>query len=191
MYINTDEEVWKDIPSYEGYYMVSNKGRVKSLPRNGTIRKERIIKQKDVNGYMTVHLRKSGYSKHRKVHRLVAKAFIEKNPGKEIVNHKDGVKGNNNVENLEWCTHSENTQHAFDTGLMEVDLEQLKVARRRSVKSTSKPVLQISSEGALVNEFSFIRQASLHMGVQSCNMIGDVCRGKRETYKGYKWEFAK
>lgn len=191
MYINTDEEVWKDIPNYEGYYMVSNKGRVKSLPRNGTIRTERIIKQKDVNGYMTVHLRKSGDSKHRKVHRMVAKAFIEKVPGKENVNHKDGVKDNNNVENLEWCTHSENTQHAYDTGLMEVDLEQLKEAQKRSVKSTSKPVLQISSEGALVNEFSSIRQASLHMGVQSCNMIGDVCRGKRKTYKGYKWEFAK
>ena len=191
MNFNTEEEVWKDIPSYEGYYMVSNKGRVKSLPRNGTIRTERIMKQKNLNGYMTVHLRKSGYSKHRKVHRMVAKAFIEKVPGKEIINHKDGVKDNNNVENLEWCTHSENTHHAYDTGLMEVDLEQLKEAQRRSVKSTSKPVLQISSEGALVNEFSSIRQASLHMGVQSCNMIGDVCRGKRKTYKGYKWEFAK
>ena len=92
MYINTDEEVWKDIPSYEGYYMVSNKGRVKSLPRNGTIRKERIIKQKDVNGYMTVHLRKSGYSKHRKVHRLVAKAFIEKIPARKLSTIKTGLK---------------------------------------------------------------------------------------------------
>lgn len=191
MYSSTEKEIWKDIPSYEGYYMVSNKGRVKSLPRNGTIRTERIMKQKDVNGYMTVHLRKSGYSKHRKVHRMVAKAFIEKIPGKEIINHKDGVKDNNNVENLEWCTHSENTQHAFDTGLMEVDLEQLKGAQRRSVKSTSKPVLQINNDGVLVNEFTSIRQASLYMGVQSCNMIGDVCRGKRKTYKGYKWEFAK
>ena len=194
-----EKEIWKDIPDFEGLYQASDKGRVRSLDRviwnkaSNAFQslKGKMLKPVDNGDYWYVDLRNVDKNRRVSVHRLVAETFLRNSEKLEYVNHKDEDKRNNRLENLEWCTHSENTQHAYDTGLMEVDLEQLKEAQNRSVKSTSKPVLQISSEGTVVNEFSSIRQASLHMGVQSCNMIGDVCRGKRKTYKGYKWEFAK
>lgn len=120
-------EVWKDIEGYEGLYAVSNKGRVKSLYRvmphktHGTWRvKERILKQSysgykqdHSDGYLFVFLHKGKGEQHiARVHRLVAEHFIPRIPGKDVVNHIDCDKSNNNVENLEWCTFAENSQHA-------------------------------------------------------------------------------
>lgn len=110
------EEVWKDIPEYENIYQVSNLGRVKSLPRktNQTDKKrytkEKILKQqKNMYGYMEITLRKNNVRKHYKVHRLVMVAFHGET--KLIVNHIDCNKTNNNVENLEYCTYQENSNH--------------------------------------------------------------------------------
>lgn len=118
-------EVWKDIPGYAGMYQVSNLGRVKSLERD-TKRsrpqhiKERILKQtpnKTSGNYLQVYLADAGKYKAFLVHRLVAQAFIPNTDNKPVVNHKDGNKQNNCLENLEWCTHKENVLHAFVTGL--------------------------------------------------------------------------
>lgn len=119
-------ELWKDVVGYEGIYQVSSKGRVKSLARYdeyvraGKVcrryRPDKILKPKLNLGYYCVHLRTSGES-WPSVHRLMAKAFLENPDNKETVNHKDGVKTNNSLDNLEWATHSENTQHAYDMGL--------------------------------------------------------------------------
>ena len=108
------KETWKDIKGYEGFYQVSNIGNVKSLKRivnNSTTYggkatvKERILKPKtDKDGYESVGLRKDGKVKHFRVHRLVATAFIPNPNSYPIVNHKDEVKNNNIVSNLEWCT---------------------------------------------------------------------------------------
>ena len=115
------QEVWKDIPGYEGLYQVSSLGRVKSLERD-TKRlrpqhiRERMLKPRN-GGYLQVYLADAGKREAVYIHRLVAQAFIPNPDNKPIANHKDGNKHNNSVENLEWCTHQENVLHAYLTGL--------------------------------------------------------------------------
>lgn len=106
------QEVWKDIKGYEGYYQISNLGRVKSLPRKykNRIVKDEIIKvpSKLPKGYLRVGLYKEGTTKYFYIHRLVAETFLNKIKGKDFVNHKDCNPTNNKVNNLEWCTLIEN-----------------------------------------------------------------------------------
>lgn len=118
------KEEWKDIKNYEGLYQVSNLGKVKSLERTksngkGLVKiKERILTQNITNwGYYRVALYKNGTRKYYKVHRLVAEAFISNPNNKEQVNHIDGNKLNNNVDNLEWNTRIENMNHTRVNGL--------------------------------------------------------------------------
>ena len=109
-------EIWKPVKGFENYE-VSNLGQVKSLNYNRTKEAKilRLCKNKD--GYLCVHLHKNGKGYAKKVHRLVTAAFIPNPEGKTEVNHIDGNKTNNRVENLEWATHSENMHHAWETGL--------------------------------------------------------------------------
>lgn len=110
-------EIWRDIEGYEGLYQVSNLGRVKSLEKQCgvQIQKEKILKPGLVKGgYYRVGLTKNGIRKSKLVHRLVAETFI---PINLTVNHKDGNKSNNTVDNLEWTTQKENNIHAYQTGL--------------------------------------------------------------------------
>lgn len=118
-------EIWKDIRNFRDGYQISNLGRVKSLER--VITRKNGVKQTIRERVLKTHVSKTGYefaviqngakSKHFAVHRLVSLAFIPNPKEKRFVNHLDGVKTNNNVQNLEWCTKSENERHAFKTGL--------------------------------------------------------------------------
>ncbi len=110
------KEEWRDIEGYEGLYQVSNLGRVKKVNHRNT-GQERILKKPiTCFGYERVQLWKDGKPKKFFVHRLVAKAFIP-NPRKKQVNHKNGIKTDNCVENLEWVSAAENTQHAINNNL--------------------------------------------------------------------------
>ena len=127
-------EEWRDIEGYEGYYQVSNKGRVKSLPRqlwNGKVwfeSKEIILSGKeDCEGYPVVSLNKNLKRKHIRVHRLVAQAFIPNPNNYRVVNHIDGSRNNNNVENLEWCTQQYNIRHAVKIGRFDKTMKGIKV----------------------------------------------------------------
>ena len=110
-------EVWKDVVGYEQRYQVSNLGRVYSKIT------KKILKQNlHTNGYFTIATKiggRNGKDVCFKVHRLVATAFLPNIENKPLVNHIDGVKTNNNVNNLEWCTAKENTDHAIRTGLLD------------------------------------------------------------------------
>lgn len=108
------KEIYKDIEGFGGLYQVSNFGRVKSLKFG----KERVLKcGVDVGGYHRVNLYKNGkmYDKH--IHRLVAETFVDNPNNLECVNHINGIKTDNRVGNLEWCTCKENIVHAVKTGL--------------------------------------------------------------------------
>ena len=110
------QEIWKDIKGFEGMYQVSNMGNVKSLNYNHTNESKMLIPLKRKDGYLKVRLYKNkGYGTFF-VHRLVAETFIKKVPNKIIINHKDGNKSNNRVNNLEWCTQKENVNHAYKIG---------------------------------------------------------------------------
>ena len=106
------KEIWKSIPSYEGLYQASNLGNIKSLTRSGA--KEKILKgEMDDSGYIRVVLSKNNIKKKYKIHRLVAMAFIDNTNNYSQINHKNGIKTDNRIENLEWCTPSYNTIHSY------------------------------------------------------------------------------
>lgn len=105
------QEIWESVKGYEGLYEVSNLGRVRSLKRATT--SGVVLNQAVKHGYMHVCLSKDGKPSTKRVHRLVAEAFIANPMDKPVVNHIDGDKTNNAVSNLEWATNSENELHSF------------------------------------------------------------------------------
>ena len=113
---------WRNIQGYENLYQVSDTGEVRSIDRTTTGNRKRKIKgvvlkkTKTTTGYLAVTLCKNGKTKTKKVHRLVAMAFIENHENKPNINHIDNNPLNNNVSNLEWCTQSENIYHAYRIG---------------------------------------------------------------------------
>jgi hypothetical protein len=118
-----EAEIWRDVVGYEGLYQVSNLGNIKAnkrlvvSPRGYRTARERLLAQANSGGYKLVMLCREGVRTNRSSHRIVAEAFISNPENKPDVNHKDGNKSNNRVDNLEWNTSSENNRHAFRTGL--------------------------------------------------------------------------
>ncbi len=113
-------EEWRDIIGYEGLYQISNIGRIKTLSKfaGRSNRKEKIMKQSfNSKGYLHIVLSKNNISQTCRVNRLVALNFISNPDNLPQVNHKDGIKANNRVDNLEWCTSKYNVNHSIYTGL--------------------------------------------------------------------------
>lgn len=109
----TDKEKWKDIKGYEGLYQISSFGNVRSLRFN----KIKLLKPGHSKDYFTYEFSVNHISEVKSAHHLVAEAFIPNPENKPFINHIDGNKQNNHVENLEWCTASYNVKHAYATGL--------------------------------------------------------------------------
>jgi hypothetical protein len=117
-------ELWKDIKDYEGLYQISNLGKVKRLAKtvirsyHGSFKiEDKILKPNYVSGYLKIGLTKNKKRIHYLIHRLVCLNFLGKHLEKIEVNHKNGIKSDNKLENLEWCSPSENSKHAYKIGL--------------------------------------------------------------------------
>lgn len=119
------DDLWFDIPEFEGFYKIKKNGDVKSLERivktkggGSRVKKELILRPgKTAKGYFSVELCKNGIGKSISIHRLIGITFISNIENKPQINHKNGVKTDNRIDNLEWVTPAENMQHAFKTGL--------------------------------------------------------------------------
>jgi len=188
-FMENQQEVWKDIPEYEGYYQVSNMGRIKSLKRevvmnnHGTlvnvINPERILKGGlDKNGYSIYTLCANKKRKTIKGHRVVAIAFIENPLNLPDVNHKYGIKSDNRVTQLEWMTKSDNVQHSFDV-LGRIGLHGIK-------SSTSKKIYQYTPTGVLVNTFESLGDVRRKLGHKQ-SIISDCANHRWNSAYGYIW----
>ena len=167
------QEEWKDIRDYEGLYQISNKGNVKSLGNNKT-KKEKILKSSvNKRGYLDVKLCKNGKHKNFRINRLVAEAFISNPNNLPQVNHKNEIKDDNRVENLEWCDAKYNNN--FGT------------RKERVAEKLSKPVLQINkTTNEIISEFPSTIEVKRQLGISH---ISECCLGKRNTAGGYKWQY--
>lgn len=195
------EEIWKDIYfedkgkiyDYRGLYQVSNLGRVKRLEtyvkddnRNRYQKiKEHFLKNSfsKADGYFIVNLHKNGKLKRMKVHRLIAFAFIKNENNYPIINHIDGNKLNNNLENLEWCTYKHNTQEAIKNGLSKPPKTYFGVK-----SSHHTPIKQYDKDGNFIKKWDLVKEASESLNI-SRSSIWAVCNNKRKSAGGFKWRY--
>ena len=170
-------EIYKDITGYEWLYQVSDMGNVYSLVSS------RVLKPNLVLGYHQVGLSKNWVVKYYYVHRLVALTFLPNPEAKREVNHIDGVKTNNSLSNLEWCTRSENLVHSRDV------LGNTLQGKFLGNSIAAVGVIQYDLDWNEIERFTSIRGASLATGVDEGN-IPNACRGKRKSAGGYRWSYS-
>lgn len=189
-------ENWKDIDGYNGLYQISNYGRVKSLFKeikyatgpvhsyNETIRKIVINKK---NGYCYIGLTVNGKQTHHRVHRLVASAFIPNMLNLPQVNHIDYNKENNSFDNLEWVDGFRQQQHAALKPNRKWQSHRKGKCGRLNPKS--KPVIQYSFSGQLINSFESANMAAKSVDNSNQSKISNCCLGHRKTHAGFIWKF--
>lgn len=169
--METKEEIWKPVKGYEGFYEVSNFGRVKSLerevpnyPSGVRYNSEQFIKPAfDRKGYIRIRLTINAKTKSFRAHRLVAEAFIPNPNNLAQVNHKDENKQNNYVDNLEWMSLIDNIQYS------------------------AKRVIQTTLSGEFVKEWQSTMDC--HRNGFQFSAVCRCCAGKKPQYKGFKWYY--
>lgn len=184
------EEVWRDIDGYEGRYMVSNLGHVRSMNFRNHGYPMNITPKVNNDGRLWVLLYKDRQTKPMLIHRLVAMAFIPNCDNLPQVNHKDENPKNNCVENLEWCTAKYNVEYSLQRHPERrarpwlYGLYGVKKKRKRN-----QPIAQINSRGEIVKVWEDSRTIMLETGMSDWS-ISECCRGKRKTAYGFRWRYS-
>lgn len=181
------QEIWKNVPidPYSDFFMVSNYGNIKMIKKCSIHRhfdgKETLITPNIGSwGYKVIRLTALNQSKDFLVHRLVAMTFIDNPAGKTQVNHIDGNKLNNRVDNLEWVTPSENIQHAYDTGLISY----------YDKNHQFNPVYQFDLDGNFIQEWENMAAAGRALNINRAS-ISQCCTKGRNSAGGYLWSYSK
>lgn len=174
------EEIWRDIKGFENKYQISNYGRVKSLVRNkrlnNQIRKTTISNE----GYEKIVLTNKKYTKTFYIHRLVAETFIP-NPKKlKEVNHKDEIKTNNYVENLEWCTRKYNINYGKRNNKSSNTLKENNY--------NSKQIFQYDLNGKLIKKWKSVTEAANFLKINK-SILSNICNKNMSFYNGFYWSF--
>ena len=180
-----ENEVWKDVPNYEGIYKVSNFGRIKMVKRTlidslgkKINKKEHILKPRTGNRYYMIALYKNGKREDLLLHRLIAQTFIPNPENKPFVNHKDENCFNNCSDNLMWCTQKENMNWGT-------------INERMSKNSKSKrKVNQYDMDGNFIKQWDCMTDFYKSKGLKLKTGIIECCKGRRQSHMGYKWKYA-
>lgn len=186
-------EIWKDIIGFEGLYQVSNLGRVKSLQRIVSCGKgDRVVKErikrisKHNMGYEVYNLFKNGKCYPHLRHRLIAVHFIPNPKNLPEINHKNGNKKDNSIENLEWCSYSRNLKHAYEIGLRQKRPPLL--GKLGAEHPLSKPIAQYNPIGEFIKVWACSKDVWRELGYDH-NGIRNCANGRLKTSHGFKWKF--
>ena len=199
-----DGEVWRKAIGLEGYgYMISNYGRLKRLPRqfgqlfteiggsevvrerNGRIMlaEKIIVSAINYKGYVRNYIKHKNIKKSTTLHRMVALAFIPNPNNYDQINHKNGIKTDNRVENLEWCNNSQNQKHRFDV----LGAKTNKAFFEKCIEDKMVKVVRICPKTNNIEIYNGVAEAARQNPGAHTPNISKVCLGKRPKCGGFKW----
>ena len=191
------KEIWKDIKGYGGLYQISNLGNVKKIKNKKYNISKKEVEEKEINKYISIGKHKLGYKnvkltdkngirKNLFLHRIIAEAFVENPNNFNIINHKDGDKSNNNINNLEWTTQKDNVNHAWKNGLC----ENVRKVCAINGKRKSKKIIQKNKNGEVIKVWNSTMDIERELGIIH-NNITFCCKHYNRTAGGFIWEYYK
>lgn len=170
----------REITGYEGFYVISEDAEIINI-KTGEKKKPTVGN----HGYCQVDLFRNGQRKTLLVHRIMAETFLDNPEGKRTVNHKNGIKTDNSLSNLEWATYSENHKHSYE----KLNRRAYMKGRKGRLNHNSKPVIKLSLNGTPIKRYPSIADAERDTGILN-NLIVSCLKGRSKTSGGYRWRYA-